>query len=167
MEYVPSVSLAEALHTRGAFPADEVIRIGVAALDALVAAHQRGINHRDVKPANILIGHDGRIVLVDFGVASHGSDPTITDGPIGTLAYIAPEQFAGIRQSTAGDLFSIGATLYHAAEGEGLTASSTGPALPAAPAAPVAPVAPVAPAAEKLLVDTGLSAGVRPTSRPR
>ncbi|WP_063793316.1 serine/threonine-protein kinase [Frankia sp. R43] len=117
MEYVPSVSLAEAIRTRGPLSADEVIRIGVAVLDALVAAHQRGISHRDVKPANILIGHDGRIVLVDFGVAAHWSDPTITDGPIGTLAYIAPEQFAGIRQSTAGDLFSLGATMYHAAEG--------------------------------------------------
>lgn len=117
MEYVPSVSLAEAVRTRGVFPADEVTRIGIAVLDALVAAHQRGINHRDVKPANILIGHDGRVMLVDFGVAVHGAEPTITEGPIGTLAYIAPEQFAGIRQSTAGDLFSLGATLYYAAEG--------------------------------------------------
>ncbi|WP_063820961.1 serine/threonine-protein kinase [Parafrankia elaeagni] len=117
MEYVPSVSLAEAIRTRGVFSADEVIRIGISILDALVAAHQRGINHRDVKPANILIGHDGRVMLVDFGVAVHGSDPSISEGPIGTLTYIAPEQFAGIRRSTAGDLFSLGATLYYAAEG--------------------------------------------------
>lgn len=117
MEYVPGVSLAEAIRTRGAFPAGEVARIGAALLEALIAAHRLRITHRDVKPANILLGHDDRIVLVDFGVAVHVSDPTITDGPIGTLAYIAPEQFAGVRQLAASDLFSLGATLYHAVEG--------------------------------------------------
>ncbi|EIV96277.1 serine/threonine-protein kinase [Frankia sp. QA3] len=117
MEFIPSVSLAEAIHVRGAFPPGEVARIGVAVLDALTAAHQAGITHRDVKPANILIGEDGRVVLVDFGVAVHASEPTITEGPIGTLAYMAPEQFGGTRMLSASDLFSLGATLYCTVEG--------------------------------------------------
>ncbi len=117
MEFIPSVSLAEAVSVRGPLPPGEVARIGVAVLTALIAAHQAGITHRDVKPANILIGTDGRVLLVDFGVAVHASEPTITKGPIGTLAYMAPEQFDGTRLLAASDLFSLGATLYCAVEG--------------------------------------------------
>ncbi|WP_261576408.1 serine/threonine-protein kinase [Frankia gtarii] len=117
MEFIPSVSLAEAIRARGAFPPGEVARIGVAVLAALIAAHRAGITHRDVKPANILIGEDGRVVLVDFGVAVHAAEPTITEGPIGTLAYMAPEQFEGTRMLSASDFFSLGATLYYTVEG--------------------------------------------------
>ncbi|WP_157892146.1 MULTISPECIES: serine/threonine-protein kinase [Frankia] len=125
MEFVPSVSLAEAIRLRGALPPGEAARIGVAVLAALVAAHQAGITHRDVKPANILVDEGGRVVLVDFGVAVHASEPTITEGPIGTLAYMAPEQFAGTRMLPASDLFSLGATLYYAVEGFSAFSRST------------------------------------------
>lgn len=125
MEFIPSVSLAEAILARGAFPPGEVARIGVAMLDALTAAHLAGITHRDVKPANILIGDDGRVVLVDFGVAVHVADPTSTQGPIGTLAYMAPEQFGGTRALSGSDLFSLGATLYYAVEGVSAFSRST------------------------------------------
>ncbi|AEH07920.1 MULTISPECIES: serine/threonine-protein kinase [Protofrankia] len=119
MELVPSArTLADAVRT-GALPAPEVARIGLAVLDALTAAHHLGVTHRDVKPANILLAPDGRVVLIDFGLALHDSDPTITQSGFapGTPAYMAPERFAGERLLPASDLFSLGATLYHAAEG--------------------------------------------------
>ncbi|CUU53505.1 Serine/threonine protein kinase [Parafrankia irregularis] len=117
MEWVPSISLAQVLHERGALSREETARIGLAILDALVTAHSAGIVHRDVKPANILIGDDDRVVLVDFGVAAIASDPTITDGLIGTLAYMAPELFEGARALPATDVFALGVTLYCAMEG--------------------------------------------------
>ncbi|WP_242424685.1 serine/threonine-protein kinase [Frankia sp. EI5c] len=117
MEWVPSTSLAQVLRERGPLGREETARIGLAVLDALVAAHAAGIVHRDVKPANILIGDDNRIVLVDFGVAVLESEPTITNGPIGTLAYMAPEQFHGVRAAPASDVFSLGVTLYYALTG--------------------------------------------------
>lgn len=133
MEWIPSQSLAEVLNERGALGREETARIGLAVLDALITAHSAGIVHRDVKPANILIGDDDRIVLVDFGVAVLESDPTIiTNGLIGTLAYMAPERFQGARALPASDVFSLGATLYFAAEGTSPFARATDAATVAA-----------------------------------
>jgi hypothetical protein len=71
-----------------------------------------------VKPSNILLAHDGRILLTDFGIAAHSSDPTLTHGgDAGTPAYMAPERLSGGRATLAADLFALGATLYYAAEG--------------------------------------------------
>ncbi|WP_112106430.1 serine/threonine-protein kinase [Parafrankia sp. Ea1.12] len=117
MEWVPSRSLAEVVGQQGPLAPGDVARVGLAVLNALVAAHAAGIVHRDVKPANILLGDDGRIVLVDFGVAVLESHSTVTQSPLGTLAYMAPERFSGARAMAASDLFSLGATLYTAAEG--------------------------------------------------
>ncbi|OHV37463.1 MULTISPECIES: serine/threonine-protein kinase [Pseudofrankia] len=125
MELVESRSLAQLVRATGPLPPERVADIGVAVLAALVAAHGLGITHRDVKPANILIGTGGRVVLADFGVASHDGQPTIAGGPVGTLAYIAPEQFAGVRGKPAGDLFSLGATLYFALTGASPFSRST------------------------------------------
>ncbi|MDT3441128.1 MULTISPECIES: serine/threonine-protein kinase [unclassified Pseudofrankia] len=125
MELVESRSLAQLVRATGPLPPERVATIGVAVLAALVAAHGLGITHRDVKPANILIGDGGRVVLADFGVASHDGQPTIAGGPVGTLAYIAPEQFAGVRGKPAGDLFSLGATLYFALTGASPFSRST------------------------------------------
>lgn len=117
MELVESGSLDGLVRTTGPLTPEQVAAVGVAVLAALVAAHGLGITHRDVKPSNILIGADGRVLLADFGVASHRGHPTIASGPVGTLAYMAPEQFAGSRGRSAGDLFSLGATLYFALTG--------------------------------------------------
>jgi serine/threonine protein kinase len=117
MELVESRSLAELVRTTGPLPPERVTTIGQALLAALVAAHNLGITHRDVKPANVLIGAGGRVVLADFGVASHDGHSTIAHGPVGTVAYMAPEQFNGVHGNPAGDLFSLGVTLYFALTG--------------------------------------------------
>lgn len=119
MEYVPSITLEEALEQRSALPAAEAARIGLAVVEALGAAHDVGVWHRDVKPANILLGHDGRIVLTDFGIAAVSGTETLTRTGelVGSLAYLAPERLRGADAGAAGDLWSLGVTLYRAVEG--------------------------------------------------
>lgn len=119
MEYVPSITLEEALEQRGALPTAEAARIGLAVVEALRAAHDIGVWHRDVKPANILLGHDGRIVLTDFGIAAVSGTETLTRTGelVGSLAYLAPERLRGGDAGAAGDLWSLGVTLYRAVEG--------------------------------------------------
>jgi len=122
MEAVPARSLQEAVADDGPLPLADVARIGLAVLDALVAAHRLGVVHRDVKPSNILLAHDGRVLLTDFGIAASDADPTLTqptdgDLPTGTPAYIAPERLLGGPTTLAADLFALGATLLFAADG--------------------------------------------------
>src|SRR6188768_905275 len=119
MEYVPSRSLQDVLAEDGPFPAVRAAEIGLGVLNALRAAHRSGVVHRDVKPGNVLISEDGRVVLTDFGLATVPGDPNVTRTGLvlGSPAYIAPER---ARDGTAGpgaDLWSLGATLYAAVEG--------------------------------------------------
>ncbi|MFE5853951.1 serine/threonine-protein kinase [Streptomyces sp. NPDC056500] len=122
MEYVDGPSLADAAVAQGpagALPAREVARIGLEVLRALGAAHAAGVLHRDVKPANILLGPDGRARITDFGIAAIEGDSTITrTGEIvGSLDYLAPERVRGADPGAASDLWSLGATLYTVLEG--------------------------------------------------
>jgi eukaryotic-like serine/threonine-protein kinase len=118
MEYLPSRSLAEVLAERGALPPQEVAGIGAAAAAALAAAHAAGIVHRDVKPGNVLLGHDGAIKITDFGISHAAGDVTLTStGLLGTPAYLAPEVARGAPPGPAADVFSLGTTLYAAVEG--------------------------------------------------
>jgi hypothetical protein len=120
MEYVPARSLLQLIKEDGALPAGEVARIGLAVLHALNAARGAGVLHLDVKPSNVLIADDGRIMLTDFG-------PAVTDAGIGALNragvilgspnYVAPERLLDGVSSAQADLWSLGATLYHAVEG--------------------------------------------------
>ncbi|MDT4991879.1 MAG: eukaryotic-like serine/threonine-protein kinase, partial [Actinoplanes sp.] len=119
MEYVPSRSLQDTLASDGPYPPVRAAEIGLGVLGALRAAHRAGVVHRDVKPGNVLIGEDGRVVLTDFGLATVPGDPNVTRTGLvlGSPAYIAPER---ARDGTAGpgaDLWSLGATLYAAVEG--------------------------------------------------
>ena len=121
MEFLPYKSLREILDEEGPVPPDRAAQIGLGVLGALSAAHAEGILHRDVKPANILVGQDGRVVLTDFGIARAADSPTLTaDGTVlGSPSYIAPERARG-GQSAAGapgDLWGLGASLYTAVEG--------------------------------------------------
>ncbi|WP_261575907.1 serine/threonine-protein kinase [Frankia gtarii] len=112
-----SDSLLDRLRARR-LSVDEVARIGADAADALAFAHDRGVAHRDIKPSNILLTQDGRVLLTDFGIASHHDDSTLTaTGVVGTLAYIAPERFGGGPPDLRSDVFSLGVTLYQAVEG--------------------------------------------------
>jgi serine/threonine protein kinase len=119
MEYVPSRNLAEVI-SDGVLPPERVARIGRQIADALEAVHSRGIVHGDVTPGNILITDDGDAKLTDFGVArAVWGDETVSDSGLvhGTPAYLAPEVARGGEPLPASDVFSLGATLFAAAEG--------------------------------------------------
>ncbi|MEU8167572.1 protein kinase [Micromonospora sp. NPDC049004] len=120
MEYVASKSLQDTLAEDGPVSVARTIEIGLGVLGALNAAHKAGVMHRDVKPGNVLLGDDGRVVLTDFGLATIPGDPNVTRTGmvLGSPAYISPER---AREGTAGpeaDLWSLGATLYAAVEGK-------------------------------------------------
>uniref|UniRef100_UPI00351CD2B0 serine/threonine-protein kinase n=1 Tax=Paractinoplanes globisporus TaxID=113565 RepID=UPI00351CD2B0 len=119
MEYVPSRSLQDTLAADGPFNAVRVAEIGLGVLGALRAAHRAGVVHRDVKPGNVLLGADGRVVLTDFGLATVPGDPNVTRTGLvlGSPAYIAPERARDGTAGPAADLWSLGATLYAAVEG--------------------------------------------------
>jgi len=100
----------------GALPADRLDRLVDDLLGALAAAHECGVLHRDVKPANVLSGRDGYRVT-DFGLASLDDDQTTETDLMGTLVYVAPERLEGARGSTRSDVFSAAVVLYEAASG--------------------------------------------------
>ncbi|MEU5912064.1 protein kinase [Micromonospora sp. NPDC047527] len=119
MELVPSRSLHEVLEAEGPMSAASAARIGLGVLSALRAAHRAGVLHRDVKPANVLLADDGRVVLTDFGLATLPGDPRMTQTGmvLGSPAYLAPERATDGDVGPAADLWSLGATLYAAVEG--------------------------------------------------
>ncbi len=118
MEYVDGPSLAEAAKAAGRIEPREAARIGLHVLGALRAAHAVGVLHRDVKPGNVLLARDGRVLLTDFGIAAIEGDSSITrTGEIvGSIDYLAPERVTGGTPDPASDLWSLGATLYTAVE---------------------------------------------------
>ncbi|MYS89399.1 MULTISPECIES: serine/threonine-protein kinase [Streptomyces] len=118
MELVPGGSLHEVLR-RGPVEAREAARIGLAVLGALRAGHSVGIVHRDVKPANVLLGPHRRVVLTDFGIAHVQGEESLTTGgeSIGSLEFVAPERMTGRIAGPASDLWSLGVLLYAAVEG--------------------------------------------------
>lgn len=124
MELVDGPSLDDVLGTRGALDPAEAARIGAHVLEALAAAHDVGVLHRDVKPGNILLDRSGRIVLTDFGIATmedpgDGSATHLTRSGeiVGSLDYLAPERARGQDPGPASDVWALGATLYAAVEG--------------------------------------------------
>ncbi|CAA9285647.1 MAG: Putative serine/threonine protein kinase, partial [uncultured Actinomycetospora sp.] len=119
MEYLASRSLAEVLIADGPLDPDRVARIGRQVADALTAAHEAGIVHRDVKPGNVLLADDGRAKVTDFGIARAVDDVTITSTGMmaGTPAYLAPEVARGADADFRSDVYSLGSTLYAALEG--------------------------------------------------
>jgi hypothetical protein len=120
MEYVASRSLLQVIQESGPVPPERAAAIGLAVLNALNAASRAGVLHLDVKPANVLIGHDGRIVLSDFGPAvTHEGVRALAGAGIilGSPKYVAPERLLGGVSTAQADLWSLGATLYHAVEG--------------------------------------------------
>ena len=119
LEYLPSRSLDEVLRERSTLEPLEAASIGRPVAEALAAAHERGIVHRDVKPANVLMGASGTVKLTDFGISHAIGELTLTASGmlIGTPAYLAPEVAAGADATPASDVFALGATLYAASEG--------------------------------------------------
>jgi hypothetical protein len=117
MEYVPSRSLHQVVRDNGPLKHREAAKIGLGVLRALRAAHGAGVLHRDVKPQNVLITDDGRVVLSDFGVATFDGAGGTADPVMGSPLYVAPERLRNAGPGTAADLWSLGATLYAAVEG--------------------------------------------------
>ena len=119
MELVEGNSLADAVKEQGRIEPREAARIGLWVLRALRAAHSAGVLHRDVKPGNVLLGRDGRVLLTDFGIAQIEGDSTITrtGEVVGSVDYLAPERVRCHDPGPASDLWALGATLYTAVEG--------------------------------------------------
>ncbi|MEU7388723.1 serine/threonine-protein kinase [Streptomyces tanashiensis] len=124
MELVDGPSLDDVLGERGTVDPVEAARIGAHVLEALAAAHDVGVLHRDVKPGNILLDRSGRIVLTDFGIATmedpgDGSATHLTRSGeiVGSLDFLAPERARGQDPGPASDVWALGATLYAAVEG--------------------------------------------------
>ncbi|XUL90506.1 serine/threonine-protein kinase [Streptomyces galilaeus] len=119
MELVEGNSLADEVKEQGRIEPAEAARIGMWVLRALRAAHAAGVLHRDVKPGNVLLGQDGRVLLTDFGIAQIEGDSTITrtGEVVGSVDYLAPERVRGADPGPSSDLWALGATLYTAVEG--------------------------------------------------
>ncbi|MEV6163683.1 serine/threonine-protein kinase [Streptomyces sp. NPDC052052] len=119
MQYVDGPSLADRAREFGEIEPREAARIGLHVLGALSAAHGVGVLHRDVKPGNVLLAADGRVLLTDFGIAAIEGDSTITRTGelVGSIEYLAPERVRGSDPGPASDLWSLGATLYTVVEG--------------------------------------------------
>ncbi|MGY1501980.1 serine/threonine-protein kinase [Streptomyces sp. QTS52] len=119
MEVVRGLSLADQLDAEGPLSPQRAAHIGAEVLSALRAAHEAGVLHRDVKPANVLLSNDGRVVLTDFGIATvEGSSAlTMTGELIGSPEFLAPERALGRTPGPESDLWSLGVLLYAAVEG--------------------------------------------------
>ncbi|MFF0010572.1 serine/threonine-protein kinase [Streptomyces sp. NPDC005374] len=119
MELVEGKSLAEVIREDGLLEPKRAAEVGLAILDVLRSAHREGILHRDVKPSNVLISEDGRVVLTDFGIAQVEGDPSITSTGmlVGAPSYISPERARGHKPGPAADMWSLGGLLYAAVEG--------------------------------------------------
>jgi serine/threonine protein kinase/Flp pilus assembly protein TadD len=132
MELVPGETLAERL-SGGALPVEEALRISSQIAEALGAAHQKGVTHRDIKPANIIVTPEGRVKVLDFGLAiatlkspvdAH-ADPTLTMMTqtglvLGTPAYMSPEHLRGEPVDMRGDIWAFGCVLYELLKGQKL-----------------------------------------------
>jgi serine/threonine-protein kinase len=119
VEYVPGGDLKGLIDRRGPLPGAMLARIGAAVADGLAHAHERGVIHRDIKPQNVLIDEYGSPKLTDFGIARalDSTHSTSTDSYLGTATYSSPEQLQGEKVTPKSDVYSLGATLYHAATG--------------------------------------------------
>ncbi|WP_128379279.1 serine/threonine-protein kinase [Streptomyces cavernae] len=119
MELIEGKSLAEAIREDGLLEPRRAAEVGLAVLDVLRSAHREGILHRDVKPSNVLISDDGRVVLTDFGIAQVEGDPSITSTGmlVGAPSYISPERARGHKPGPAADFWSLGGLLYASVEG--------------------------------------------------
>ncbi|MFC3572388.1 serine/threonine-protein kinase [Streptomyces yaanensis] len=157
MEYVPAATLSAFLKDGEALPPEEVARIGLGMIAALRAAHAAGVLHRDIKPGNVLLGAEGRVVLTDFGIALTAGTSTLTQTGemVGSIHYMAPERIRGQQPGPASDLWSLGATLYQAVEGRPPfhrgTAMETAYAIAVDPLEPMKQAGPLEPLIETLL----------------
>ena len=165
MELIPGVTLAEKL-AAGPLAEKEISRLGGQLAQGLAAAHEQGVVHRDLKPGNLRVTPDGRLKILDFGLATlrrpvGESASTVTAGETGvvagTLPYMAPEQLRGEKADARSDIYAAGVVLYEMATGRRPFAEVQGPQLVAAilqqlPPAPSALNKKVSPALELIIL---------------
>jgi nucleotide-binding universal stress UspA family protein/predicted Ser/Thr protein kinase len=122
MEYVFGRTLEHWLEQAERASVDEVVRLGVAMAHAVHSLHQQNVVHLDLKPANVLVRDDGRVVLLDFGLSCHAQLPDLLAEElrhaVGSPAWMAPEQVVGVRGDPRSDIFAIGVMLYQLLTGE-------------------------------------------------
>lgn len=121
LEWIAGESLA-AIMKRGPMPVEEVARVGAAISDALQTMHLQDTIHLDLKPENVIVRPDGRVCIIDFGLAHHVGYPDLLEEErrftSGSTPYVSPEQVLGSRNDSRSDLFALGVILYEAATGE-------------------------------------------------
>ena len=166
MELLEGEPLGERARREGGVALDEALRLADELLDVLAAAHAEGIVHRDIKPDNLFVLHDGRLKVLDFGIARMrvglpGGNRTATGTTLGTASYMPPEQVKGLDIDGRADLFAVGATLFRLLARRRIHEADTEIALmmrmasEAAP--PLASVAPSLPQGICVVVDRALA----------
>ena len=117
LNYVEGESIASVMNNGRKFTVEEVIELSSNLLDVLQYCHEKGICHRDIKPENLLLGTDGRIKIIDFGIAGLEGAPRVTyrgfSGLMGTPEYMSPEQIKGERGGPRSDIYAIGCLMYY------------------------------------------------------
>src|SRR4051794_22707145 len=169
MEYVEGETLRDAIE-RGPLAPERVVEVLRGVAGALDHAHGEGIVHRDVKPANVLLGRDGRIKLADLGIATavEGTRITMSGTVLGTAAYMAPEQLEGHKPGPASDIYSLAVLAWESLSGsrayEGRTPLEIAHRKASDPPPSLASVRPEAPPAAVALLERAM--GPDPAARP-
>ena len=165
MEYIPGVTLNETI-AAGALPEKVIARLGVQLAEGLTAAHDQGVIHRDLKPGNLRVTPDGRLKILDFGLAkilqprtptATTQSVTVTPAMAGTLPYMAPEQLQGEKADPRTDIYAVGVVLYEMATGqlpfsEELSSQMTDAILHQTPVSPRAMKPNVSPDLERIIL---------------
>ncbi|MDR3645714.1 MAG: serine/threonine-protein kinase [Clostridia bacterium] len=115
--YLEEETLAKLLDDKRLFPIGQTVEMVACLLDALSYCHSKGVYHRDIKPENLMVGRDGHLKIIDFGIAVMSNSPRVTwrgfSGLIGTPEYMSPEQIKGERGNEKSDIYAVGCLLYH------------------------------------------------------
>jgi hypothetical protein len=167
MEYVDGEDLASLLRRIGRLPQDKALDIARQLCAGLAAAHLKGVLHRDMKPANIMLDGRGQVVITDFGLAGVADQIPGTEVRSGTPAYMAPEQLAGKEVSVRSDIYALGLVLYEVFTGKRAFADEPAAALrskePRTPSRPSSVVRDIDPAVERVILRC---LETEPTARP-
>ncbi|MFC1542246.1 protein kinase, partial [Candidatus Latescibacterota bacterium] len=120
MSFVPGGSITDRIKKHGTVPIDDIVRWGIDISSALAHGHEKGVIHRDLKPDNLMIDKNDRIVVMDYGIARAGQGTGLTQegSVIGTPQYMSPEQARGTELDARSDIYSMGIVLYQMATGE-------------------------------------------------